>query len=84
MAQNLYIKIANSNAYRDVRDELSGMIINDKTLLPELIAFALDINDKNHFKACWICELVFEKHIEWLQDYIDDFINKNKGSNVFF
>ncbi len=73
MTENLYTKIANSNAYRAIRDELSGIVRNDKSLMPELMAFALNTNDKNHFKACWISELVFENKIEWLQEHLDDF-----------
>jgi len=42
-------------------------------LLPELMAIALNVKDKNHHKACWIAELVFEARIEWLRDHLESF-----------
>ena len=75
MTQSLTSRISEITAHRAIRDKLSGMVINNKALLPELMAFAFDTTNKNHFKACWICELVFEKHIEWLQEYLNGFCN---------
>ena len=75
MIQSLTSRISEITAHRAIRDKLSGMVINNKALLPELMAFAFDTTNKNHFKACWICELVFEKHIEWLQEYLNGFCN---------
>ena len=68
-----YNQITNSTAHRPIRDVLSGQVLNDITLLPVLIATALDIKDKSHHKACWILELVFEAKIEWLAEYLDSF-----------
>lgn len=73
MNTSFYTKIINSNARRAVRDELSGMVLNDKSLFPDLLHIAIDTDDKNHFKACWILELVCEAKIEWLGDYISEF-----------
>ncbi|MCO6146987.1 hypothetical protein NHE85_02730 [Flavobacterium sp. NRK1] len=47
--------------------------MNSKILLPDLIAIAFDTEDKNHHKACWILELVFENKIEWLEPHLDIF-----------
>lgn len=68
-----YRKIANSTAHRPIRDELSGRVFNDPALFPELMAVALDVTDKNHHKACWILELVLEKEISWLKDFLPQF-----------
>ncbi len=68
-----YQRIANSTAHRPIRDELSGMVFNDPQLFPELLAVALDVADKNHHKACWILELVLEKEIGWLKDFLPQF-----------
>lgn len=73
MDTEFYNKIVNSSAHRPIRDLLSGQVLNDKTLLPALITMAFDTKDKNHHKACWILELVFEARIEWLKDYLDVF-----------
>jgi len=69
----LYIQIASSTAHRPIRDVLSGEVLKNAALLPELLAIAFDIKDKNHHKACWISELVFEAKIEWLGDHLDSF-----------
>lgn len=68
-----YNQIANSTAHRPIRDLLSGKVLNDKTLLPDLLAIAFDIKDKNHHKACWILELVFETKTDWLAPHLDAF-----------
>lgn len=68
-----YKQIANSTAHRPIRDLLSGMVINDKTLLPDLLDIAFDIKDKHHHKACWVLELVCEAKIEWLAPHLDAF-----------
>lgn len=66
-------KLAHIKAYRNARDEFSEMVLQNKTLLPELFAMAININNENHHKACWILELVFEQKINWLQEFLDEF-----------
>lgn len=73
MESSFYIQIANSTAHRPIRDKLSGMVLHNKELLPELLAIAFNVKDKNHHKACWIAELVFEAKIEWLKNHLDTF-----------
>lgn len=72
---DLDTQIANSTAHRPIRDHLSGLVLADQSLLPELLTMALDTKDKNHHKACWVMELVFEAKIEWLGDYLAAFCN---------
>ena len=73
MNQYFYDRIENSTAHRPIRDELSGEVLNNKDLLQHLLAIAFNVKDKNHHKACWTMELVFEAKIEWLSDYLDEF-----------
>lgn len=73
METSFYQQIASSTAHRPIRDLLSGMVLTDKRLLPELIEIAFNPSDKNHHKACWTLELVMEARIEWLRDYIEQF-----------
>ncbi|KGO84203.1 hypothetical protein Q763_00205 [Flavobacterium beibuense F44-8] len=75
MNTDFYLKIEKSTAHRPIRHELSNMVFNNSNLLPELMATALNTSDKNHHKACWISELVFENKIEWLKEYLDVFCN---------
>jgi len=68
--------LGNSTAHRPIRDRLSGEVIDNPELLPVLIGIALDVNNKNHYKACWTLELVLEYNIDWLSDYLYDFCQK--------
>lgn len=66
-------KIADSTAHRPIRDEISGMVMNDASLFPEIMEMALDLKNKNHHKACWSLELVMEEDIKWLKPYLGIF-----------
>ncbi|MDR6967843.1 hypothetical protein J2X31_001857 [Flavobacterium arsenatis] len=68
--------LENSTAHRPIRDRLSGEVIDNLELLPVLMEIAFDINNKNHYKACWTLELVLEHNINWLSEYLDDFCEK--------
>ena len=85
MQNSFYNRVANSTAHRPIRDTLSGEVLNNLALLPELFAIALAPSDKNHHKACWILELVMEAKITWLLDYLTPFcdtlaIYKHEGA----
>lgn len=53
-------KVANSTAHRASREEMCSMVLNNKKLLTELFSIALNTQNKYHYKACWILELVIE------------------------
>lgn len=68
--------LENSTAHRPIRDILSGEVFDDPKLLPVLMNMALNVRNKNHYKACWTLELVIEHNINWLSDYLDVFCKK--------
>jgi hypothetical protein len=74
-----YHKIINSTAHRPIRDQLSGEVLNNPSLLADLLHVTLDTTDKNHHKACWILELVMEARIEWMMPHLDAFSNALKN-----
>lgn len=73
MNEILYKNIQNSSAHRSSRDFIANSIFENPELLTDLLEILLDVKDKNHYKACWISELIFEKHIDWLSPYLDIF-----------
>lgn len=73
---NFIQALENSTAHRPIRDKLSGEVINNPQLLPVLLEIALDINNKNHYKACWTLELVLEQNIHWLSAYLAVFCKR--------
>ncbi|MEL1245530.1 hypothetical protein AAEO56_14745 [Flavobacterium sp. DGU11] len=73
MNEQFYNSIINSTAHRPIRDLLSGQVLGNPELLPDLLHIAFDTKDKSHHKACWILELVMEAKIEWLIPHLDAF-----------
>lgn len=61
MNEIVYKNVKDSTAHRPSRDFNANFIIENLDLLPDLMEILLDANDKNHHKACWISELIFEK-----------------------
>lgn len=76
LTQNFISTLENSTAHRPIRDLLSGKVISNPALFPVLMEIALDINNRNHYKACWTLELVLEHNINCLLDDLDDFCQK--------
>lgn len=72
-------KIDQSNAHRSSRDENAQFILSNLDLFPEFIAMAFNVSDKNHFKACWILELVLEEKLELLLPYLDRYCENLKN-----
>lgn len=75
MDKLLYKNICESSAHRLSRENNAALIFENPKLFPELLDIALDVNDKFHYKACWILELVLENKLEWLLPYLPKFCN---------
>lgn len=73
MNKELYHKIANSTAHRQSRENNALLIQNDLQLLTDLLQIAYCIDDKNHHKASWSLELIFENNIDLLLPHLDEF-----------
>lgn len=68
-----YSKIENSTAHRPIRDILCLEALSNNENFSVLVITALNTNDSNHYKACWILELVLEKNLDLLLPYLDSF-----------
>lgn len=75
MQTEFYKNIAASTAHRPVRDALAQQAMDNENTCHELIALALSTNNKHHYKACWILELVLEKDMALLAGYLTAFCN---------
>jgi len=73
MDKALYKNVANSTAHRVSREGIAMHVLANPVLANDLITLALDVNDKNHFKACWILEIVLEKNILLISERLNDF-----------
>lgn len=66
-----YTRIAKSNASTDCRNGIRDFVIENPEHLAELVAFATDLTNKNHYKAVWIIEMLVETHTQMLIPYVD-------------
>lgn len=78
MNSELYKNISNSNAHRASREAIANAILADGNLFPTLFEIACNTKDKIHHKAYWIMELVLEKKLFYLTDFLDDFCKNLK------
>lgn len=75
MKSEFYTQLANSNAHRHQRDLNAATALENSQSLAELFAVCFDLNDINHFKACWALELVLEQNLALIMPYLDTFCN---------
>ncbi|WP_295338568.1 hypothetical protein [Flavobacterium sp.] len=78
MDATYYQTIANSTAHRKCRDDQRDFIFNHCEYLPDLLQISYNTTDKNHHKACWILELVFEERLALIQSHLSDFCDNLK------
>nr|WP_294934745.1 hypothetical protein [uncultured Flavobacterium sp.] len=64
-------RLANSNASTGSRNGLRDFIFHNPEYLDDLIAFGVDLNNKNHHKAVWIIEMIAQVKTEMLVPYLD-------------
>ncbi|NJM79389.1 MAG: hypothetical protein HC854_06860 [Flavobacterium sp.] len=74
MESSFYIQIENSTAHRKSRDYICELALSNEANLKALFAFALNNTNKNHFKGCWVLELVLLQNITLITPYLNDFI----------
>ncbi len=73
MNKDFYKKIENSSAYRKSKIQNRNFIMDNITYLDDLIKIAFNTSDKNHYKACWILELICEEKLILFVPYIGVF-----------
>ena len=71
MHSELYKNLEFVNGLKESRQKYADEIIENPSLLSELIQICFSIQDKNSHKACWVLELVCYEKINWLQPYLD-------------
>jgi hypothetical protein len=76
MNLELLQRIENSTAHRKSREDNAHYILNNPELFPELLQLAFTTDDKNHYKPCWILELVLEKELHLVAPFLDTFCDK--------
>ncbi|EKT3956081.1 hypothetical protein [Flavobacterium psychrophilum] len=70
---DLLTRIENSTAHRKSREDNAHYILDNPELFLDLLELAFNINNKNHYKSCWVLELVLEKQLHLLTPHLDIF-----------
>lgn len=65
--------IVSSDCHRKSREYCRDFLLQNRQHLPLLLKLALDTNQKFHYKACWILELIIEADVSIILPYIDIF-----------
>lgn len=76
MNENFHNQIAKSNAGTNCRNNLKKLVLDNTNLLVDLIKMALNLSDKNHYKAVWIVEMIAETDALLLQPFVENLIEK--------
>lgn len=71
MNNELLKRIEKSSAHTQNRIDNANFILQNITLLPELISFSFTIQNKFHIRACCILEKVFEIQMDLSMNYLD-------------
>jgi hypothetical protein len=71
MNLEFYNKIINSTAHTKSRYDNANFVLQNLNLLPNLIAHSFDVNDKNHYRAAAILDIVFELQFGLIYQFKD-------------
>lgn len=66
-------QLYNLKAYRKDREELRDAALQNPLYFEEVICLAFTTSNKDHYKACWVLELICEKQLDTILPYLDQF-----------
>ena len=85
MENHFFEKLNSTNARTENRNKLRDFILENPEFLVDLIAFGTDLNNKNHYKAVWIIEMIAETKNQMLSPHINticETISKYKNDSA--
>ena len=68
-------RIAKSSASTNSRNGNRDFVLENLECLKDLVAFAIDLTNKNQYKAVWIIEMLAETHPELLAPFVNQICN---------
>ena len=71
MDMTFFNRISKSSASTNTRNGNRDLVLQNPELMKDLVAFASDLTNKNHYKAVWIIEMLVETHTEMLIPFVD-------------
>jgi hypothetical protein len=64
--------IKSSNFFNN-RVEIAKLVVANEELFPDLLDLALNITNENHYKACWVLEIVLSTRLPLITNYLPEF-----------
>ena len=71
MDMTFFNRIAKSNASTNCRNGIRDFVLENPEYLKEVVAFGIDLTNKNQYKGVWIIEMLAETHPELLVPFIN-------------
>ena len=71
MNMTFFNRITKSNASTNCRNGIRDFVVENPDYMKDLAAYAVDLTNKNQYKAVWIIEMLAETHTTLLVPYID-------------
>ncbi len=70
--------IAQTTGSKNSRQATAGFIMAHSELLNNFISICFEIQNPDHYKACWVMELIAYEKLDWFQEYLDLICSKSK------
>lgn len=70
--------IAGTTGYKKSRQETADFVLLHPELLDGFMTICFEIDNPDHYKACWAMELLAYNDLEWLQAYLPLICSKSK------
>ena len=71
MSSEFFNRIAKSNASTNCRNGIRDFVLENPEYINEIVAFGIDLTNKNQYKGVWIIEMLAETHPELLVPFIN-------------
>lgn len=71
--KELYEELNYVDHTREKRLFYANIVLNDLSLLEPLLNVLFLVNDKNSYRAAWVLEYVFQKRLELIIPYLEEF-----------
>ncbi|GIZ07360.1 hypothetical protein [Flavobacterium sp. UMI-01] len=74
----LELLIEQTTGYKNSRQNTANFILARPELLEQFLFYCFEIDNPNHYKACWALELISYEKLEWFQPYLDLICSKSQ------
>ena len=73
--------VAKTTGYKNSRQATANYVMANVNLIDDLMQICFENQNPDHYKACWVMELIAYEKLNWFQDYISLICSKSKILN---